>query len=140
MCIADVWVAQYVKRTALPHDLRVQAYRTLAALSTETAVDALLLHAGDDKRAAAALAQCSTDAVQPLLKYLGGKDEKQHILAYRALLKICNLHGLKPDSFWSKPDKEVKQKEIDRVKQAARARATSCCSWPPGRRRRDGAR
>ncbi len=88
----------------------------LAAISSEAAVAALVERsAGGDKLADKALAKCTPAAVEFLLPHVGGDDATVHLIAYRAVAKICRIKGAKTDRFWSGPNLAVRRKEIERV-------------------------
>lgn len=92
----------------------------LAAISSKDAVTALVDRAkAGDKLAEKALGDCTPDAVQYLLPFLGGDDPALHLIAYHAITKICKIQGPKSDRFWSGPNVNARQKEIDRVRELA---------------------
>jgi hypothetical protein len=92
----------------------------LAATSSKEAVEALVERAGaGDKLADKALSQCTPAAVEYLLPQIGGDDAAAHLIAYRAVAKICKIERAKPDRFWSGPNLAARNEEIERTRELA---------------------
>jgi len=114
---ADQSLARLVQRESLDAGLRKQVYEVLAALSTPAAVQALRDQALSEDAAAEALARCTPAAAERLLEDLGGEDAARHLLAYKAVTKICRIRNVKPDRFWEGSNEKLRREEIQRVRE-----------------------
>jgi hypothetical protein len=120
---ADQGLARLVQRESLEPGLRKQAYEVLAELSTPTAVQALRERAASDPLAADALGRCTPAAAERLLEDLDSEDAGRHLLAYKAVTKICRIRNVKPDGFWEGANEKLRSDEIQRVRELVSAAA-----------------
>jgi hypothetical protein len=116
---ADQALVRLLDRPGLSTQVRADAYKALATLSTSAAVNALFARAATDTAAAQALERCAPAAAEVLLPHVGGDDPAKHLLAYKAVMGICRISGPKPDRFWEGPNERVKADEIERVRSQA---------------------
>lgn len=118
---ADGAVAALLEREKLEPAIKTNAYKTLAELSTPAAVDALLkaAHAGD-KDAIKALEDCTPEAAERIVADVGSPEPAKHLVAYKAVTKICRIKNVKPDKFWEGVNQRIKDEEIERVRNEVR--------------------
>lgn len=116
---ADQCVIQLLDREKLEGSVRRRAYRTLAALSTDRGIEALLKAAPDHEAAVEALQNGTPATAELLLSALDPKRPNRLIVGYEAVGKICDLTGAKPRAFWTEADEEQQLAELERTKKAA---------------------
>lgn len=120
---ADQSLARLVQRESLDPGLRKQVYDVLAELSTPVAVQALRERALTDAAAADALGRCTPAAAERLLEDLDSQEPGRHLLAYKAVTKICRIRSVKPDRFWEGANEKLRREEIQRVRELVSAAA-----------------
>lgn len=131
---ADQSTAKLLDRKTLPDAVRAAVYETLAALSTDRAMGALLDAARQDAEAVAALRLCTPGGAAALVQAIKLNDRERLVLAYEAVIAICSIDEAKPAAFWQAGDKKPRQAEIERVK----ARISTCVqAWRESRDHRD---
>lgn len=113
---ADQTLVSLLERPDLDQAVRKRVYEVLAVLSTPTAVQGLLDRSAQEPEAAAALTQCTPAAAEQMLGELGGEDPARHLITYKAVTQICRIREVKPDKFWEGTNTQLKQKELERVK------------------------
>ncbi len=116
---ASSTVVKLLERPKHSAALRAELYDTLAVLSTQTTVTALLDEAASDPRAAQALRRCVPSAVPVLLEALGSENQTLHLAVYHAVTRICHIRDVRPDRFWNGRIASLKRKEIERVRTLA---------------------
>jgi hypothetical protein len=118
---ADGTLASLLEREKLDPGVKPDIYKTLANLSTPTAVDALLKAArAGDQNAIKVLDDCTPEAAERMLDDVGSSEPARHLLAYKTVTKICRLKNVKPDKFWDGVNQRVKDAEIERVRNEVR--------------------
>lgn len=108
-------VVALLNRKDLPPWLRGDACRTLAALSTPDAAQALLDAAVQDEHARSWLHQCTPPAAEALLNQLDLDQPKRLVEAYYAIAIICKLDPVKPREFWTTAARAEQEAEIQRI-------------------------
>ncbi len=119
---ADQSTAKLLDRKTLPDAVRAAVYDTLAALSTDRAMGALLDAARQDAKAVAALRLCTPAGAKALVSALKLGDPDKLVLAYDAAIAICSMAEGKPTEFWKGTDETSQEAELERVK----ARISTC--------------
>lgn len=104
-----------------PHETS-RIYDLLASLGTQTAIGELLDRSAE-KPAAAALMKAEPGALEWLLPELPGAEgdvTPRQMAAYAAATKICRTTAKGPD-WWASASPELRQKELERVRNKAAA-------------------
>lgn len=120
---ADATVLRLAQRENLDAKTRDKALDVLADLSTPAAVEALFKLALEDAKVEKALARCTPEAAETLLKHLGSAEAREHAVAYAAIVKVCKISDGKPARFWEGKNETIKKNEIERVKKIAETKA-----------------
>jgi hypothetical protein len=120
---ADQSVVRLVQEGGLSTNVTKKAYDVLAVLSTPAGTQALLAAAPNDKLAERALGRCQEGVAEALLPALESENFEEFIIAYEALVKICKLGRAKSRGFWGGKNERLINEELERVKQAATAKA-----------------
>ena len=120
---ADATVIALLERSDLTKTTNRQVYDTLATLSTQPAVEALLKASLNDNLAATALKRCTPGGAEALLPALDSQNFGEFYTAYDALVKICKLGKAKSRGFWGGQNERLINEELERVKSAASATA-----------------
>lgn len=118
---ADRDVVKLLEKASGNPRLKQQAMETLAALSTEPAVEALwkeaLLGPGESGRAAAkALEKITPAAAERVMRQgFNSGDPRELVLAYNVVTAACSIKDAKPDRFWEGDNQRVQKQELERV-------------------------
>ena len=120
---ADKAVAAQLKRKNIDETLRIQVYVTLAALPTKVSAETLLSEAMRNTAAVAALAKATPQAAEHLLAELDLENKNRSIIAYEAIVKICEIKNRKPTEFWDSDDSAAQKAEFDRLGPEVAAKA-----------------
>jgi len=113
---ADETVAKLLERDKLTKTVKKEIYDTLATLSTQRSVEALLEVITQDKLAATALGKCTPAAAEQMLPDLDPERPGRFQVVYDAVTKICKIKGTKSQGFFQNKDAALINKEIERVK------------------------
>lgn len=113
---ADKTVAHLLERPELRDGLRRSAYDTLATLSTEVSVKALLDAARQDETARRALRDCTPAGAAHMLSALTDDAGKVRIQVYEAITTICDIENAKPRLYWQSANAGDRKAEINRVR------------------------
>lgn len=113
---ADEAVAALLERERLPRDLRQQAMRTLAVLSTPLAAEAVLELVPQDRRAIQALGQFTPDGALALLDAVDARNPDEAREVYQAVVKITAIRDVRPPVFWVSADLNQRSDEIERIR------------------------
>lgn len=122
---ADQDIIKLLENPDLPPAVRNEAFETLAVLSTQPAMEKLLeLAVGGDRNAERQLARATPEGATYLFPALASEPIEQHIAAYQAIVKICDIDKPKAKGFWNNKNPDLLNAEVDRVREAATKAAT----------------
>ena len=120
---ADEAVIDLSRRKGVSQDVKTRAYRTLAALSTERSVKALMKAAPGDEAAAGALSECTPVGAELMMSEMDAGDEAERTLVCAAVAKICDVAPIDPQLLATGADKEERKNGIARLETATKASA-----------------
>jgi hypothetical protein len=115
---ADETVTELLDRPDLDERMRVAVYSTLASLSTQKSVQALLDAAESDKFARQALKSCTPMGAWYMLGALTNDYGRVRLYVYRAVARICGIRDTKSDYWLENARPKYLQKELERVRTA----------------------
>lgn len=113
---ADTDVASLLSRSNLDNTCREDVCKTLAALSTPAAVNALLDASATTPSAEKNLKACTKDALPTLLTALDDTPTDRFKLAYRAAAIISKLGAPKSDDWFDNGDQNAIRSEVARLR------------------------
>lgn len=117
---ADAAVAELLGAEDVRGTLQQEMLRTLAALSTQRAVEALVIEADQNSTAREMLSQCNPAGAENMLDLLRDDDGQVRVFVYEAVRQICNLEKGKSRRFWQNAGPEQQEAELEQTKEAVR--------------------
>lgn len=124
---ADQDLARMLKSENLPQALEFEVMKTLAALSSPTAVKALVEHAKPnphtgivDRRTQRVLQSVTPAGAKEMLPLLRAGDDAQRELIYEAAAKVVKLERPKNSLFWKNAGQAEIDEELQRLEERTR--------------------
>lgn len=116
IAIAEKDVTELLKRERLKDTVKRQAYRALAAISSQSAVKLVVEQAWvGDELAAAVLDEFTPGGAEFMMEYLKRDNEFFPYPLYKAIATIVKLDRVKPEGFFEKAEARLIKDEVDRL-------------------------